>query len=589
MERYNMGTIKAGKPAFSFGEVWKADFEFQLDGGLHLPLCMVAQEHYTGKEIRLWRDELQALKTAPWNISDSCFVAFVTSAELNCFIALGWPLPEHVLDLAQEHKLSINYDGGKEQVGWSLVKALIHHGLTHLMADEKSAMIDLILSNKEYTSEEKISILEYCAADVTALGPLLDKMLPNIDLPRAIGFRGRYMKAVARMESNGVPFDTLTYEAILSRLPEVKLQLIESGDIATQSYEKGSFNHKLFGEFLARQGLEWDKTPSGLWKMDADYVKVRANGFPLLRDFHELQTTLTLMRGFSNADNRRSRRLMPSTDGMIRCSLWPFGSITCRNTPKAAQFIFGPSTWLRGLIKPPAGYSVAYIDWTSQEFAIAAGLSGDAQMIEDYQSGDVYTAFAISAGLLKKGETNEDIRNSCKQIVLGMAYGKWWYSIARDANISENLAKRLYDSNKLIYKTFWHWLGRVMATAQETRYIDTKYGWRQIITHTTNERAMMNYPMQGNGASMMQLAAIGATEAGIHVCCPVHDAFLIMARTENIEAEIARMRHIMRDASIKICGFEVRSEFKTFSYPERYSDKRGISMWSKIMKLIGDV
>jgi hypothetical protein len=39
----------------------------------------------------------------------------------------------------------------------------------------------------------------------------------------------------------------------------------------------------------------------------------------------------------------------------------------------------------------------------------------------------------------------------------------------------------------------------------------------------------MNWPMQANGAEMMRIAAMAATEAGIEVCAPVHDAFLIAA------------------------------------------------------------
>jgi hypothetical protein len=57
-------------------------------------------------------------------------------------------------------------------------------------------------------------------------------------------------------------------------------------------------------------------------------------------------------------------------------------------------FIFGPSVWLRGLIKPPPGYGIAYIDWAQQEFGIAAALSGDPLMMDAYRSGDPYLAFA---------------------------------------------------------------------------------------------------------------------------------------------------------------------------------------------------
>jgi len=45
---------------------------------------------------------------------------------------------------------------------------------------------------------------------VVALERLLPAMLPRIDLQRAVAVRGRYMKAAAAMEWNGVPIDTDT-------------------------------------------------------------------------------------------------------------------------------------------------------------------------------------------------------------------------------------------------------------------------------------------------------------------------------------------------------------------------------------------
>ena len=67
--------------------------------------------------------------------------------------------------------------------------------------------------------------------------------------------------------------------------------------------------------------------------------------------------------------------------------LSPFRAKTGRNQPSNSQFIFGPSTWLRGLIKPEPGRAVAYVDWSQQEFGIAASLSGDAAMMDAYRIG----------------------------------------------------------------------------------------------------------------------------------------------------------------------------------------------------------
>jgi DNA polymerase-1 len=44
--------------------------------------------------------------------------------------------------------------------------------------------------------------------------------------------------------------------------------------------------------------------------------------------------------------------------------------------------------------------------------------------------------------------------------------------------------------------------------------------------------------MQGNGSEMLRLACCLATEAGIRVCAPVHDAILIEAPLEELDRTI---------------------------------------------------
>jgi hypothetical protein len=61
-------------------------------------------------------------------------------------------------------------------------------------------------------------------------------------------------------------------------------------------------------------------------------------------------------------------------DGRNRCLLSAFRSLTGRNQPSNARFIFGPSCWLRGLIRPEPGRAIAYVDWSQQEFGVAAAL-----------------------------------------------------------------------------------------------------------------------------------------------------------------------------------------------------------------------
>ena len=71
---------------------------------------------------------------------------------------------------------------------------------------------------------------------------------------------------------------------------------------------------------------------------------------------------------------------------------------------------------------------------------------------------------------------------------------------------------------------------------------------------------------------MMRIAAIAATEAGIEVCAPVHDAFLISAPISRIDEDVAKMREIMAKAGRLVTGIDVRTDVKVVRSPDRYMD-----------------
>jgi hypothetical protein len=100
----------------------------------------------------------------------------------------------------------------------------------------------------------------------------------------------------------------------------------------------------------------------------------------------------------------------------------------------------------------------------------------------------------------------------------------------------------------------------------------------------------MNFPMQANGAEMMRLAAIAATEEGIQVAAPVHDAFLILAPLDRLEEDIQRMRAIMERAGAAVTGgmtvyADLKEESKVLP-GGRYRDKRGTKMWDTALSLL---
>ena len=120
-----------------------------------------------------------------------------------------------------------------------------------------------------------------------------------------------------------------------------------------------------------------------------------------------------------------------------------------------------------------------------------------------------------------------------------------------------------------------------------TSEMQTVFGWRRRVGAGVNARALMNFPMQANGAEMMRIAAIAATEAGIEVCAPVHDAFLIAAPLDRLDEQVEHMRALMTKAGEAVTGgFPVRTDATVVRFPDRYMDEGGREMWDRIMTLL---
>jgi hypothetical protein len=107
------------------------------------------------------------------------------------------------------------------------------------------------------------------------------------------------------------------------------------------------------------------------------------------------------------------------------------------------------------------------------------------------------------------------------------------------------------------------------------------------VTADSNTRSIRNNPMQANGAELLRLACCLATERGIEVAAPIHDAVLIVAPLDRLDHDVAVTRAAMAEASREVlAGFELRTDAKLVQFPDRYSDERGAVMWARVMKLV---
>jgi DNA polymerase I len=571
-----------------FREMWVVDTEFVApDGEKPDVVCLVAREVFSGREIRLWRDELRKMGAAPWDVGPEVVtVAYFLPAELGCFQALGWEHPAVTIDLFCEFRTETN--GLYLPDGNGLLGALTYHGLDGMPAEEKKRMQLFVMSGGPWSEQERLDIVNYCAADVYATEQLLAAMADKIAAdPRRLGhavIRGRYMGAVATMEASGIPVDVPTFQLLRAGWGDILDSLITSVDADYDVYDGRTFKELEFRRYLVDNGIPWLRHPSGQLALDDGTFRKMAKAYPQVSALRELRHALGAMRQIS---------ISVGVDGRNRVRLSPFASRTGRNQPSNSKFLFGSATWLRGLIKPAEGNAIAYLDFSSQEIGIAAALSGDSKLWAAYASGDPYMAFAIDAGLAPIGATratHKAHRNRCKAIVLGVQYGMGAESMAMGAGMSVIEAKQLLLLHRETYRTFWAWAEENVNRALLGGELTTPFGWRYRLRsyELPNPRSVQNWPMQSCGSDMLRLACIEIVKRGVILCAPVHDAVLIEAPVDKIDEHVELARSAMMWASSMVLGGpSCRVDAEIYRFPDRYMDEeRGSVMWNNVMRLI---
>ncbi len=565
-----------------YRERWVIDFEFTVSpGNRQVPICLVSKNLDTGEVIRRWL-EGKDLQEPPYNIDDSVIlIAYYSSAEWGCHLALGWKQPAKIIDLFAEFRVLTN---GLFGVSNSLLGACKFFKIETITSTEKDSMRDRVLAGAPYSDEEKQEILNYCQSDVEETCKLYRAMEEIIDIDRAY-YRGAYMWTVAEMEYAGIPIDTDLLDRLSANWELIKLRLIELTDKEFGFYEGVTFKVNKFEEYLIKNNISWKRTVTGKPVLKDEYFKNMVKIHMQLAPIKDLRYILGQLK---------LKELPIGTDGRNRCMLSPFRSKTGRNQPSSSKYIFGPAVWLRGLIKPEKGKVLSYIDFSQQEFFIAAVLSGDKAMQESYLSGDPYLEFAKLAGAIPPEGTKKShkaIRDLYKTCALGLQYSMGSKSLAEAINKSEDHAKELISHHKRLFKKYWAWQEKTYNQAIFSKQIHTCYGWQLhvMITEPTQERSLKNFLMQATGSEILRVSCYLLSQAGIKICGPVHDAILIECDEVDADTTIEKAQRLMEQASLYVLGQAVRTEAETIRYPDRYSDPRGELTWNKIMEILQDI
>lgn len=363
---------------------------------------------------------------------------------------------------------------------------------------------------------------------------------------RAALLRGEYMKAEASFKF--APLDVPTLRLIQNNWDRVRLRLAGEEMSEYDIFDGLHFSHANFERFLQNGGLDgiWPHTEkSHARSLKKETWETMCGLNPGLERLRQLFKTVTMPRFNIACD----------PDGRNRVLLGAFGAITSRNTPghdDRGVFIFNPAKWVRSLIKPAEGWSVAYIDWGAQEDGISAILSGDKNMLRSYESGDPYMELCILAGAAPAGATKKTHpaeRKLYKSAKLAIGYGQTVWGFVGKTMVSRPVAERVFRDYTRFCSRYLDWREKQVDAYGISLQLSTKLGWTLHKGVRVKPNTPLNFTAQATGAEMLRIAVMEMMSRGVQVCCPIHDAVLIQAPVENIDSAVNEARASMDAAS----------------------------------------
>ncbi|MDO4741956.1 MAG: DNA polymerase I [Candidatus Saccharibacteria bacterium] len=200
-----------------------------------------------------------------------------------------------------------------------------------------------------------------------------------------------------------------------------------------------------------------------------------------------------------------------------------------------------------GFIAPP-GRVLVSADYSQFELRLAAALSNDTALINDFNNGiDIHTKTASETFRVPLLEVSYDQRRAAKVINFGILYGMSMKGLSDATGMTVPEAKKFIDDYFALRAPIKRYLENTLKKAREQGYVETFYGRRRptpdvnspsFLIRSAAERAAMNMPIQGTEADLMKRAMIEIDKAlpkTADLIMQVHDS--LIAECDEKDAE----------------------------------------------------
>jgi DNA polymerase-1 len=208
---------------------------------------------------------------------------------------------------------------------------------------------------------------------------------------------------------------------------------------------------------------------------------------------------------------------------------------------------------IRKAFIPEPGKVFVGADYSQFELRLAAVLSGDQDMINDFNSGiDIHTKTASEVYGIPMGEVTKSQRRNAKVINFGVLYGMSPHGLSAATGMSFSEAKKFIEQYFEIRQPVRKYISQILEQARTKGYVETYFGRRRptpdirssnFVVRAAAERAAANMPIQGTEADLMKLAMIEVEKRldGLgEQILQIHDSILVECPAENAD-EVAKI------------------------------------------------
>lgn len=211
------------------------------------------------------------------------------------------------------------------------------------------------------------------------------------------------------------------------------------------------------------------------------------------------------------------------------------------------------------------GFSLIAADYSQFELRIAAHLSGDKAMIEDFKSGeDIHTRTAEIIWSVEHTGVTKEMRRIAKAINFGIIYGMGPKKLATEAGVSMEEARDFIDRFFVGRPRLHEFLKEIRSLAATQGYVETMFGRRRYLPEITSgvpmlraeaERQAVNTPIQGTQADVIKIAMINLYKImpqkfgrDLAMLLQVHDELVFEVRDERMDEAVSLIQEIMESA-----------------------------------------